>query len=197
MESETFAEATIMFTALILLESENVQFSKIREISAIFAESEEFNQTLIQIPNAPDFEVIREDQAKTYDFHFSTGKKLVTEFFEENLENSEVVYQTKVALKTTEIGEIRTFFIPKIPPRFQLAVFSQMQSDRFEDVWSRAVLIEKVENSDLLQRKSIIKSLLYSQKTIQIGSIEHINAAKIIENIPKERFKIPVKNPRR
>ena len=144
--------------------------------------------------------MIREDQAKTYDFHFSTGKKLLAEFFEENLENSEVVYQTKVALKTTEIGEIRTFFIPKIPPRFQLAVFSLMQSDRFEDVWSRAVLIESVENSDLLheaKRKSIIKSLLYSQKTIQIGSIEHINAAKIIENIPKERVKIPVKNARR
>ena len=181
-----------MFTAIILLESENIQYSKIREISGVFSTSEKFNQTLIQIENPPDFEKIRVDQEKIYNFNFSTGKKLINNFFEKEIENSEMLYQTKLALQDTTIVDTKISLLPKIDQSFQPELYLIIKSKNFDDIWNRAVLIESVENSNLLenspQRKNIEKILLYSKNEVEFGEISSFNAARIKENINKERY---------
>ena len=181
-----------MFTAIILLESENIQYSKIREISGVFSTSEKFNQTLIQIENPPDFEKIRVDQEKIYNFNFSTGKKFINNFFEKEIENSEMLYQTKLALQDTTIVDTKISLLPKIDQSFQPELYLIIKSKNFDDIWNRAVLIESVENSNLLenspQRKNIEKILLYSKNEVEFGEISSFNAARIIENTNKERY---------
>ena len=181
-----------MFTAIILLESENIQYSKIREISGVFSTSEEFNQTLIQIENPPDFEKIRVDQEKIYNFNFSTGKTLMNNYFEKEISNSEMLYQTKLALQDTTIVDTKISLLPKIDQSFKPEIYLIIKSKNFDDIWNRAVLIESVENSNLLenspQRKNIEKILLYSKNEVEFGEISSFNAARIIENINKERY---------
>ena len=182
-----------MFTAIILLENENIQYSKIREISGVFSSSEKFNETLIQIENPPDFEKIRVDQEKIYNFNFSTGKKLMNNFFEKEIENSEMLYQTKLALKDTPIVETKISLLPKIAQSYQPELYQIIKSKNFDDIWNRAVLIESVENSNLLEnspkRKNIEKILLYSKNEVEFEEISSFNAARIIENTNKERYK--------
>ena len=181
-----------MFTAIILLESENIQYSKIREISGVFSTSEKFNETLIQISNPPDFEKIRVDQEKIYNFNFSTGKKLINNFFEKEITNSEMLYQTKLALQNTPIVETKISILPKIDQAFQPELYVIIKSKNFDDIWNRAVLIESVENSNLLenspQRKNIEKILLHSKNEVEFEEISSFNAARIIENTNKERY---------
>ena len=181
-----------MFTAIILLESENIQYSKIREISGVFSTSEKFNQTLIQIENPPDFEKIRVDQEKIYNFNFSTGKKLINNFFEKEITNSEMLYQTKLALQDTTILETKISLLPKIAQSFQPELYLIIKSKKFDDIWTRAVLIDSVENSNLLenspQRKNIEKILLHSKNEVEFEEISSLNAARIIENTNKERY---------
>ena len=181
-----------MFTAIILLESENIQYSKIREISGVFSTSEKFNQTLIQIENPPDFEKIRVDQEKIYNFNFSTGKTLMNNYFEKEISNSEMLYQTKLALQDTTIVDTKISLLPKIDQSFKPEIYLIIKSKNFDDIWNRAVLIESVENSNLLenspQRKNIEKILLYSKNEVEFGEISSFNAARIIENINKERY---------
>ena len=181
-----------MFTAIILLESENIQYSKIREISGVFSTSEKFNETLIQISNPPDFEKIRVDQEKIYNFNFSTGKKLINNFFEKEISNSEMLYQTKLALQDTTIVDTKISLLPKIDQAFQPDVYVIIKSKNFDDIWNRAVLIESVENSNLLenssQRKNIEKILLHSKNEVEFEEISSFNAARIIENTNKERY---------
>ena len=181
-----------MFTAIILLESENIQYSKIREISGVFSTSEKFNETLIRISNPPDFEKIRVDQEKIYNFNFSTGKKLVNNFFEKDIENSEMLYQTKLALQNTPIVETKISLLPKIDQVFQPELYLIIKSKNFDDIWNRAVLIDSVENSNIPenspQRKNIEKILLYSENEVKFEEISSFNAARIIENTNKERY---------
>ena len=183
-ESDMFVQSCLMFNAVLIMEERNIQYSQIAETVSQLVVAEKFDASIISFLNPPDFDEIRETQQQIFDFGYGYAKTLIADYFHISLNDEAATYQVKVAMQTTSVITIKQDLVAQVGSELQLKIFQIVQTDEFDQIWRRAVLLDTLEqDSAILSGTALedaLKTLVYSEDQVGPETIPEINVAKIV-----------------